>query len=105
MSIAYSKLQLFVYSLSKSDIPLQEYKVYIKKLVSCCMEIMQLSQSQQTNYLDLPIYFKFPIELTLLTLLRIFKSPILHIIDEYNEIKTCFNKVYETVFKFKIGNL
>lgn len=101
MSIAYSKLQLFVYSLSKSDIPLQEYRVYIKKLVSCCMEIMQLSQSQQTNYLDLPIYFKFPIELTLLTLLRIFKSPILHIIDEYNEIKTCFNKVYETVFKFK----
>lgn len=105
MSIAYSKLQLFVYSLSKSDIPLQEYKVYIKKLVSCCMEIMQLSQSQQTNYLDLPIYFKFPIELTLLTLLRIFKSPILHIIDEYNEIKHVLIKFMKLCSSLKIGNL
>lgn len=101
ISIAYSKLQLFIYSLSKSDISLQEYKVYISKLVSCCLEIMNLTQSQRIDYLALPIYFKFPIELTLLTLLRVFKSPILDTIDEYNQIKSCFNKVYETVFQFE----
>lgn len=101
MSIAYSKLQLFIYSLSKSDITLQEYKIYINKLVSCCLEIMQLIESQQPNYLELPIFYKFPIELALLTLLRIYKSPILNSVEEYKTINTCFNKLYSTVFKFK----
>ncbi|KAI5957764.1 SEF2 [Candida theae] len=101
MSTAYTKLQLFIYSLSKSDITLQEYKVYVKKLVTCCMEISNLIESQQTNYLELPIYYKLPIELTLLTLLRVFKSPVLDTVEEYKVVKTCFNKIYTTVFKYE----
>ncbi|KAI5967931.1 SEF2 [Candida margitis] len=100
ISIAYSKLQLFIYSLSKSDISLSEYKIYVSKLIACCMQVIELTQLQ-ANYMDLPIYYKFPIELTLLTLLRIFKSPILNSIDEYKNIKLCFNKGYEMVFQFK----
>ncbi|KAI5956498.1 SEF2 [Candida jiufengensis] len=98
LSILYTNLQLFVYSMSKSNITVTEYKQYLNKLVSCCFEIVSKFEefNEKENYLNLPIYYKFPMELTLLTLLRVFKSPLIST-EESHEIKLNFNKLYTII--------
>ncbi|CAI5760013.1 unnamed protein product [Candida verbasci] len=93
VSIQYSKLQLFIYAMSKSEITKQEYEVYIRKVIACCFEIISLVSG---NYTALSIYYKFPIELTALILLRIYKSEILEI-EEHEQVKTQFKKVYDLI--------
>lgn len=98
VSIAYSKLQLFVYSLSKSDISVVEYKNYVIKLINCCLSIVELMESEE-EYLKLPIFYKFPVELASLTLLRVFKSPILSSVSQYQLVKNAFGKLFDKIFQ------
>ncbi|CAK9441806.1 uncharacterized protein LODBEIA_P56740 [Lodderomyces beijingensis] len=99
ISIAYSKLQLFVYAMSRSgNISIAEYKIYVAKLLNCCFDIVKIVQSQ-SDYLKLPIFFKFPIELALLCLLRCFKSPMLTCPQDYQVVKSAFRKLYSMVFQ------
>jgi hypothetical protein len=50
---------------------------------------------------QLPIFYKFPIELTILVMLRIFKSPLLEKLEDYQLIKAGFNKVYNFLLNDK----
>ncbi|RLV95239.1 Transcriptional regulatory protein SEF1 [Spathaspora sp. JA1] len=97
VSIEYSKLQLFIYSLSKSDISILEYKQYITKIVNCSFTILKLVKNFQFN--QLPIYYKFPIEFSLLILIRIFKSVVLNSFSDYQFVKQLFNQFYRIVFQ------
>ncbi|EMG46411.1 SEF1 Transcriptional regulatory protein SEF1 [Candida maltosa Xu316] len=95
ISIYYSKLQLFIYSMSKSDISLIEYKNYLHKLLNVCFDIIRLVESMKnTGCQTLPIFYKFPIELTVLIMLRVFKSPLLETVNDYQLIKANFQKIY-----------
>ncbi|RCK65218.1 putative transcription factor SEF1 [Candida viswanathii] len=104
ISIYYSKLQLFIYAMAKFDISLQEYKIYLYKLLNVCFEIINLIETCVNGTKvcqQLPIFYKFPIELTILVLLRIFKSPLLEKLDDYQLIKAGFNKVYNFLLNDK----
>ncbi|EGW32027.1 putative transcription factor [Spathaspora passalidarum NRRL Y-27907] len=96
VSIEYSKLQLFIYSLSQSDITILEYKKYITKIVNCSFTILTLVKDLQFN--QLPAYYKLPIEFSLLILIRIFKSPILNSYSDYQFVKNLINQFYKIIF-------
>ena len=98
ISIYYSKLQVFINAIAKFDITLQEYKIYLYKLLNVCFEIINLIETNINGRKlcqQLPIFYKFPIELTILILLRIFKSPLLENLQDYQLIKNGFNKIYK----------
>ncbi|KAI5964116.1 SEF2 [Candida pseudojiufengensis] len=99
ISILYTNLQLFIYSMSKSNITKNEYKVYLEKLINCCFEIITTVENLKDNqsYVKMPIYYKFPMELTLLTLLRLFKSPLVNN-EDLQIIKSKFQKLYNIIF-------
>lgn len=50
-------------------------------------------------------FYKFPIELTILILLRIFKSPLLENLQDYQLIKMDLIKFINIYYMMKIGNL
>lgn len=98
ISIEFSKLQLFVYSLSKSDITILEYKHYITKVLKSCFIIFSSQfQDNSLNFNQLPIHYKFPIELAMLIMLRVFKSPIMNSISDYKLVKEKFNQMYDNI--------
>lgn len=101
ISIYYSKLQLFIYSMSYSEISFTEYQIYLSKLLKVCFQIIELIDSiPNFNLQQMPIFYKFPIELTILTLLRIFKSPVLNTVEDYKIIKNNgFAKLFKLLFK------
>lgn len=100
ISIQYSKLQLFIYSLSNINVSIGEYKEFVYKILTCCFRILDLFQSKfrdLSSINQLPIHYKFPIELATLVLLRIFKSPLLNSVEEYKIVKDKFNQFYKNI--------
>ena len=58
--------------MSYSEISFTEYQIYLSKLLKVCFQIIELIDSiPNFNLQQMPIFYKFPIELTILTLLRI----------------------------------
>ncbi|KAK6463786.1 putative transcription factor [Scheffersomyces coipomensis] len=102
ISIEFSKLQLFICSFSKSDISLQEYKGYISKIINSCCKILSLYQNHISDgnpmtFNQLPIHYRFPIEMSTMILLRVFKSPILNMLQDYKLVKQVFNQFYKGI--------
>ncbi|KAK6200062.1 putative transcription factor [Scheffersomyces amazonensis] len=102
ISIEFSKLQLFIYAFSKSDISLMDYKIYISKIISSCCKILSLyqehfSEGNSISFNQLPIQYSFPIELSTMVLIRVFKSPILNMISDYKLVKEKFNEFYKGI--------
>ena len=60
ISIYYSKLQLFIYSMSYSEISFTEYQIYLSKLLKVCFQIIELIDSiPNFNLQQMPIFYKF----------------------------------------------
>ncbi|KAK6458832.1 putative transcription factor [Scheffersomyces xylosifermentans] len=98
ISIEFTKLQLFVYSLSKSDITVDEYKQYINKILTSCLIIFSSQfEDNSLNFNQLPIHYKFPIKLALFFMIRVFKSPILSSLGDYKLVKEKFNQMYNNI--------
>lgn len=91
--IEFSKLQVYIYGLAPHDITIEEYKVFIKKILVSCFNILYYLESM--DFLSLPIYYKFPVELVATILLRMYKSPVLNSVKDYEIIKTKFNKLID----------
>lgn len=87
--IEFSKLQTYIFALSPHLLSIDEYKAFIKKILVSCFNI--LHHLQNLNFQTLPIQYKFPLELVAMILIRIFKSPILNSVKDYQIIKSKFN--------------
>lgn len=98
LSLEYSKLQLYIYYFSQVDITLNEYKQVLYRAVSCCLRILDLFANQFaeiTNFHQIPIYYRFSIELAALSLLDIHSSPLLNSVDDYKNVKELFLKSHK----------
>lgn len=100
LSLEFSKLQLFVYYLSESDINLSEYKKVIGRAVQCCGSIIELFEKSFGSGKQLqliPIHYRFSIELATLVLLQIYYSPLLSSVEAYQNTKRLFLRAYAIV--------
>lgn len=100
LSLEFSKLQLYVYYLSESDINLTEYKGVIGRTVECCAVIIQVfgkSFSDRKVFQLIPIHYRFSIELAALVLLQIYSSPLLPTVQAYLDTKELFLKAHTIV--------
>lgn len=98
LSLEFSKLQLYVYYLSKSDLEVNEYKAVIYRTLACCKNILDLFEAQFgqcTNYFLIPIHYRFSVDLVSLTLLQIHSSPLLVSVKHYQEVKVQFLRSYK----------
>lgn len=89
--IEFSKLQVYIYGFSPHKISINKYKVFVKKILISCLNILYYLEGM--TFLNLPVHYKFPLELVATILLRIYKSPILNNVNDYQIIKTKFNKL------------
>lgn len=102
LSIEFTKLQLFTYSFSNINLSIDNYKRMIYKCINCCQLILNLFHQEfnaGVNFNQLPIHYKFIIELSLLTLLRIFKSPLLNSVNDYKSVRQLFSKFFDIFHK------
>lgn len=102
LSVEYSKLHLYIYSLSDVALSLPEYKSVIRKTIVCCKSILSLFEanfSHITNFHQVPIHFRFGIELAALFLLNVHSTPLLNSIDQYVEVKHEFARAYKILTK------
>lgn len=100
LSLEFSKLQLYVYYLSESDINLIEYKKVIARTVKCCAVIIQMfekSFGDKRVFQLIPIHYRFSIELAALVLLQVYSSPLLTTVQAYIDTKALFLKAYNIV--------
>ena len=61
------------------------------------MDLFQIKFKDLSSINQLPIHYKFPIELSTLVLLRVFKSPLLNSVNEYKIVKDKFNQFYKNI--------
>ncbi|CUM46183.1 uncharacterized protein AC631_04822 [Debaryomyces fabryi] len=97
LSVEFLKLQLFVYSFSRMDISLVEYRRCIMNAIKSCYLILDLFAKEFVdikNVNQLPVHYKFIIELTSLIMLRIHSCPLLNTLDDYHVLKENFQKAY-----------
>ncbi|EEQ40673.1 Fungal Zn(2)-Cys(6) binuclear cluster domain family protein [Clavispora lusitaniae] len=102
MSVEYSKLHLYIYYLSNVDITLSEYKDVIYQALNCCKRILTLFETNFStieNFYQVPIHYRFAIELSSLLLLSIHSSPLLNSINDYLEVKADFARAYTLLKK------
>lgn len=103
MSIEYSKLQLYLYTLDgQLNLPINEYKSFVYKVLRSCFHIIELFKVEFAdifNINQLPVHYKFIIELVSLLLMKIFYSPLLNSIEDYETVKENFNYVFNLVMK------
>ncbi|KAF3987740.1 hypothetical protein FT663_02699 [Candidozyma haemuli var. vulneris] len=97
MSLEFSKLQLYIYYFSKVDIALDEYRDVIYRAINCCSAILDLfgkSFGNVGNFNQIPMHYRFCIELASLVLLDIHSSPLLRSISDYQFVKSKFSEAY-----------
>lgn len=97
LSVEFSKLQLYVYYFSTVDITLSEYRVVLFRTTACCSRILDLFESQfgdVQNFNQVPIHYRFSIELASLVLLAIHSSPVLYRVEDYLVVKKMFLRSY-----------
>ncbi|OBA18049.1 hypothetical protein METBIDRAFT_47626 [Metschnikowia bicuspidata var. bicuspidata NRRL YB-4993] len=100
LSLEFSKLQLYIYYLSRSDINVNEYKAVIYRTFSSCKAILDLFQKQfgkSLNYFLIPIHYRFSVDLVALTLLQIHSSPLLVSVEHYIDVKSQFLRSYSVL--------
>lgn len=103
LSLEYSKLQLYVYYFSQVDITLDEYKNVISRTVRCCQRILDLFETlfgSVGNFYQVPIHFRFSIELAALTLLDIHSCLLLNTVDDYLHVKQLFLRSFKILTTF-----
>lgn len=102
LSVEYSKLHLYIYSLSDVDLSLPEYKTVVHKTIVCCKSLLSLFESHFydiDNFHQVPIHYRFGIELATLFLLKASSCPLLDSIDQYVEVKHEFARAYNILTK------
>lgn len=103
MSIEYSKLQLYLYTLDgQLNLPIGEYKSFVYKVLHSCFNIIELFKEEFNDIYSvnqLPIHYKFIIELVSLLLMKIFYSPLLNSISDYEKVKENFTYVFKIIMK------
>lgn len=102
MSLEFSKLQLYIYFFSTVDISLEEYKDVIYRAVACCSTILDVftrSFGNVGNFNQVPMHYRFCIELACLVLLDIHSCPLLRLLDDYAFVKLKFNLAYSHLSK------
>lgn len=103
LSLEYSKLQLYIYYFSNVDITLIEYKQVLYRTVDCCLRILDLFEKQFadiTNFHQVPIYYRFSIELAALTLLDLHSCPLLNSVEDYDNVRRLFLKSHKFLTKW-----
>ncbi|KAM9931736.1 hypothetical protein OXX80_008614 [Metschnikowia pulcherrima] len=100
LSLEFSRLQLYIYYLSKGDISVNGYRAVVYKTLSCCKSILDLFEKQfggHENFFSIPIHYRFSIDLVALTLLQIHSSPLLVSVDHYKQVKAEFLRSYKII--------
>ncbi|CAK7897297.1 hypothetical protein CAAN1_03S07492 [[Candida] anglica] len=109
MSVSYIKLQTYLFTFFpldkyKTDMNLtgEEYKSYTVKALQCCYEIIQLFEKEFctiSNFAQVPVHYRFMLELSMLILMRIHHSPLLDSVASYRDLKRNFQQGFEILTK------
>lgn len=96
LSVQYSRLQLFIYLFSKSDLKAQQFRIIVSKAVNCCRVIMDIFEKEfsQKSFYQVPVHYRFSIELVALVLLQIHSSPNMTSVSHYENVKAQFQRAY-----------
>lgn len=97
LSLEFTRLQLYTYAFSASDLTIEEYRTTVLKSIKSCDTILLLFKqefSHLSNFNQLPIHYRFIIEMVMLVLMRIHSSPVLTSVDHYHHVKALFNSAY-----------
>ncbi|MCH0628748.1 Zn(II)2Cys6 transcription factor [Kocuria palustris] len=98
VSLEYSRLQVFIYLLAPSEhITLSDYKNFMIKAIQACFGILDGVFELDLSFQQLPIHYRFPVELAVETLLRVYKSPLLDSINDYQTIKQRFQSAIKYI--------
>ncbi|WPK27509.1 hypothetical protein PUMCH_004900 [Australozyma saopauloensis] len=100
LSLEFTKLQLYVYYLSESDIELKEYQKVIARTIMCCQAIIEIFEKRfgdKKKYQLIPIHYRFSIELATLVTLQIHSSPLLTTLQAYTNTKKLFLRAYNLI--------
>ncbi|CAH2351263.1 hypothetical protein CLIB1423_03S02322 [[Candida] railenensis] len=105
LSIQYTKLQLYLFSFSpldkfKTDLNLSvdEYKQYVYKALQCCYKIVVIFNKTfagRKSVDSIPIQYRFALELSLLTMMKIYYSPLLGKVEDFKQLKAVFQSGYK----------
>ncbi|WEJ96964.1 Transcription factor [Yamadazyma tenuis] len=108
LSVEYSKLQLYLYSLDSSlKLSLNDYRVFIYKTLTSCYRVIDLFTNEFPNLYSinqLPIHYKFIVELVSLILERIFYTPLLKSVEDYEILKSKFKTIHLLITKNNESN-
>lgn len=102
LSVEFSKLQLYIYYFSTVDITLSEYRCVIYRTVICCKKILDLFEGHFTgitNFNQVPIHYRFSVELASLVLMDIHSCPLLNSVEDYLHVKQQFLRSYSILTK------
>lgn len=97
LSLEYTKLQLYIYHLSKTDMCVFEYRSVIQRTSQSCEAVVTLFLElfgAEDLFFTAPIHYRFSIELAALLLLLIYKSPYLNSVKQYSKVKLLFQKAH-----------
>lgn len=97
LSLEYSKLQLYIYYFSAADLSLGEYQSVVYRAVAACkrtLDLFSVHFSSISNINQVPIHYRFGVELAALILLHIHSSPLLRSVEDYIDVKYNFLRAY-----------
>lgn len=101
ISIEYCKLQVYLYSFSINlQLNIIDYKQTVYKALASCYKIIDYFKKDFTSHHhknvinQLPIHFKFILEFVSLLLLRIYYSPLLNSVEDYELLKQNFDILF-----------
>lgn len=106
ISIEYCKLQIYLYSFNINlQLSISDYKQNVYKALHSCYKVVNYFKkefSTNKNFLShLPIHYKFIFEFVSLLLLRIYYSPLLNSVQDYEVLKQNFLILYDQLIGCK----
>lgn len=102
LSVEYLRLQLYVYAFSTRNVTLRNYKSFVKRALISCKRALDLYEKVfygHRNFAEIPVHYKFVVELASLILMRVFHSPYLDSVSEYNLVREKFRRCYDFLSK------
>ncbi|CAN3362010.1 hypothetical protein DICA3_D23684 [Diutina catenulata] len=92
-SLEYSKLQVYIYSFApQPSVTVAEYKRCVVRAVASSFAIVDALVESGLSYAQLPVHYRFPVELAVEVLLRVYKSPLLDSVNDYQLVKSKFRQ-------------
>lgn len=97
-SLEYLKLQVYIYLFAPQPlVTVAEYKRCVVRAVALLFAIVDALVELGLSYAQLPVHYRFPVELAVEVLLRVYKLPLLDLVNDYQLVKSKFRQAMEYI--------